>query len=89
MGDIIDDVAREVRDSERFDAGILHRIEHFKRPIFDRGVDELRLLGGRLPMASPRTINRCIADAAMSLYEQTPAPVRAGIRSAGYDPGIG
>ena len=77
MGNIIDDVAREVRDSERFDTGILQRLEHFKHPIFDRGVDELRLLGGRLPTASPRTINRCIADAATSLYEQTPAPIRA------------
>ncbi|HYE21803.1 MAG TPA: hypothetical protein VEA69_25410 [Tepidisphaeraceae bacterium] len=77
MGDVVNDVALKVRDSEKYDVGILQRLERFKRPIFGHGVDELRLLGGRLPAANPRKIDLCVTAAATSLYQQTPAPVRS------------
>jgi hypothetical protein len=82
MGDMVTDVAKRLRDSDRFDVGVLQRLESFKEPVFHHGVDEIALLGGRLPDARPPTIDPALADIATSLYQETPAPVRA--RVAGH-----
>jgi hypothetical protein len=79
MGDILMDVARCARDSERFDSGILKRLEGFNHPVFDHGVDVILVRGDRLPTDSPPHIDRALAAIAASLYEQTPAPVRARV----------
>jgi hypothetical protein len=79
MGDMLTDVARRLRDSDRFDIGVLQRLEGFKKPVFHHGVDDVSLLGGRLPGDHPPTIDIQLTDIATSLYQETPAPVRARV----------
>jgi len=79
MGDMVTDVASRLRDSDRFDVGVLQRLERFKEPVFHHGVDDISFLGGRLHADSPPTINQHLADIATSLYQETPNPVRARV----------
>jgi len=79
IGDMVTDVARNVRDSDRFDIGVLRRLEGFKEPVFHHGVDEISLLGGRLPVERPPKIDRALAEIASLLYMETPVPVRARV----------
>jgi hypothetical protein len=82
MGDIINDIAKHLRDSDRFDIDVLQRLERFKEPVFHHGVEDISILGGRLSAEHPPTINAKLTDIASSLYQETPAPVRA--RLAGH-----
>ncbi len=82
MGDIVADVGARLRDSDRFDIGVLRRLEGFKEPVFNHGVDEISLLGGRLAIQYPPKIDCALTEIATSLYMETPAPVRA--RVAGH-----
>jgi hypothetical protein len=79
MGDMLFDVAGGRRDSDRFDTRVLRHLESLREPVFHHGVDEVSLLGGRLPDGSPPTLNANLSEIAVSLYRQTPAPVRARI----------
>ncbi|HZL35359.1 MAG TPA: hypothetical protein VFC78_08615 [Tepidisphaeraceae bacterium] len=79
LGDIITDVAQRRRDSDRFDIGVLQRLEGFKEPVFHHGVDEISLLGGRRCAGAPPRIDAALSDIAASLYQETPAPLRARI----------
>jgi hypothetical protein len=79
MGDMVTDVARGLRDSERFDVGVLQRLEGFKDPVFCHGVDEVSVLGGRLPDDHPPKIDNALVESAALLYQETPAPVRARV----------
>lgn len=79
MGDMLNDVAKQVRNSDRFDVGVLQHLERFKEPVFDHGIDDVSLLGGRLLEAQPPIIDRRLTDIASSLYEETPEPGRARI----------
>jgi hypothetical protein len=79
MGDIVTDVAKNLRDSDRFDVRVLQHLESFKEPLFQNGVDEIAITGGRLPPKRPPIINSTVADIATSLYRETPAPVRARV----------
>jgi hypothetical protein len=79
MGDIVTDIATHRRDSDRFDIGVLQRVERFKEPVFHHGVDNISLLGGRLSSEHPPTIDSALTDIATSLYQETPVPVRARV----------
>jgi hypothetical protein len=75
MGDTIHDVATRRKNSDRFDVGVLQRIEGFSEPVF-HGVDEIACFGGRLPVAQPPRIDRQLTTAAADLYMETPEPIR-------------
>src|SRR5207245_1927643 len=81
-GDLLLDVEAERRESDRFDAPLLRRIEAFGRA--ERtGVEEIVLHGDRLStaMGSPPRIDREIAKKALSLSAATPPEQR--VRVAG------
>ena len=83
LGDIVADVAGRVADSERFDTGVLQRLEKFGSTVFKRGrgVSAITIRGGRLPVDRPPRIDLEVSEAAGSLYRETPAPKR--VRVAG------
>ncbi|HEY1683170.1 MAG TPA: hypothetical protein VGG19_00275 [Tepidisphaeraceae bacterium] len=79
MGDIVTDIAKHRRDSDRFDIGVLQHLERFKEPVFHHGVDDISIMGGRLSAEHPPRINSALTDIATSLYQETPVPVRARV----------
>lgn len=81
LGDILADIAARVRDSERYDIGLLHRFDRFGGTVFNHGVETIVLQGDRLPTVSPPRIDLQLAQTAASLYWETPAPKR--VRVAG------
>jgi hypothetical protein len=76
IGDIVDDITRQDRDSARFDTGLLKRVERFGGA-GQWGVQSLLLHGDRLPLDHPPVINQALVVLAEGLYRETPAPKRA------------
>lgn len=81
LGDILDDIARRVADSERYDTYLLQRFERFGGTVFKRGVTGITLQGDRLQADRPPRIDPQLAQTAGALFRETPAPKR--VRVAG------
>lgn len=79
LGDAVQDVGGEERDSLRYDAGLLGAISRFYKATHQRGVDYVLLLGDRLPSESPVRIDDAVAQRAERMREITPLPHRARI----------
>ena len=77
VGDALFDVEQEVRDSDRFDSGLLRRIESFKRTA-DDGIS-LSLYGDRLPQARPARLDSKVIELATALDKQIPLSKRSRI----------
>jgi hypothetical protein len=79
FADVLSDIANRNKESERFDTGILRRLESFKRPVFGKGVETLTVSGDRIAEESPARLDSHIVQLAESLHQETPAPSRARI----------
>lgn len=79
LGDVLLDIANQVRDSARFDGGLLRRIGRFGSLASHDQVESITVLGNRLPAKRPRALNARVSELARALDRQTPQPVRARI----------
>lgn len=79
LGDIIKDISSGVEDSEKFDVGLLHRIELLSGTVLKRGISSIVLLGDRLSPDSPPRINLELARQAKDLCRETPSPRKVRI----------
>jgi hypothetical protein len=79
IGDVVGDILRSERNSWRFDARLLTRVERFGRAPSPWGVDSIGLHGDRLPVKSPLAIDAQVRQLARSLRTIIPHPVRARV----------
>ncbi|MBM4042122.1 MAG: hypothetical protein FJ290_26800 [Planctomycetes bacterium] len=79
IGDVVQDIRSAKRDSWRFDAGLLTRVERFGRAPSPWGVDSITLHGDRLPVGSPPAVDAQVSKLARSLRTIIPHPVRARV----------
>ncbi len=79
FADVLVDVGKQDRESERFDSGILRRLERFRAPVFGQGVETLSLYGDRVQKQNPASFDSKLVQLAASLYQETPAPKRVRI----------
>lgn len=78
VGDMLRDIASQARDSHRFDAQLLRRVEQFAHA-GRWGVEWMTFHGDRLPEAAPPRIDGKISEIAFKLERETPQPLRARI----------
>jgi len=79
IGDIVTDIACQSRDSLRFDAHLLRRLERFGGAGGKWGVQSLALHGDRLPEDTPLSIDSRVSSLASALCRETPPPQRGRI----------
>ena len=79
LGDVLNDIKEQKRDSYRFDARLLERVERFEDIEKRWGVESLALHGHRLSETVPARIDKQLCELAGRLELQTPAPTRARI----------
>ncbi len=80
LGDAVGDVLSEKADSDRFDVGLLKRFRRLGAAVFEKKqVNELLILGPRMPLESPCRLSSKFEDMAQDLYMKTPRPTRARI----------
>lgn len=80
FADVLADVSAQRADSERFDTGVLRRLEKFRNPVFGQGIELVEIGGDRLKKA-PGELSGEVVDRAATLHQQTPRPSR--VRVAG------
>lgn len=78
FADVLSDVSAQLTDSERFDTGVLRRLERFRKPVFGAGVELVEIGGDRLKMLPGRMTGEII-DKAATLHRQTPPPSRVRV----------
>lgn len=79
LGDVVNDIKKQERDSYRFDARLLERVGRFTDVEKRWGVESLALHGNRFPEKVPARIDKRLSELAGKLQLQTPAPIRARI----------
>jgi len=79
LGDAVADVRKEDHDSIRFDAKLLREIHRLYDGPSKRGVEQIILLGGRLPVAEPISIDQAVSAHANRMRQITPPAQRARI----------
>ena len=79
VGDVVLDVARHAKDSERFDTGLLRRLLAF-RSILNNGLDSITIGGHRLSASTPPVIDNPLATTARELVNETPRPKRVRVQ---------
>lgn len=80
LADAVGDVLSEKTDSDRFDVGLLKRFHRLGATVFEKKqVNELLILGHRLPSESPCRLSSEFEGIARDLYMKTPQPTRARV----------
>ena len=78
VGDMLRDIDLQARNSYRFDAQLLRRVEQFAHAT-KWGIEWVTFHGDRLPEASPPRIDERISVLALNLEKETPLPLRARV----------
>jgi len=83
FADVLDDVSTQRADSERFDTGVLRRLERFGKPVFGSGIDLVEIGGDRLKKL-PGEMTGELVEKAATLHRQTPDARRPRPRVSGW-----
>ena len=79
VGDLLKDVSKGVKESERFDSDLLRRVAGFDFAL-RQGISELKFHGHRNDSSTNvPEINECVTQSAKTLYDETPRPTRARV----------
>lgn len=73
FGDVINDVAANNADSDRFDRQLLQQVERFKNGL-NGTFQRIEFTGNRIPAGAPAVINSTIVQTASKLFHNTPEP---------------
>lgn len=78
LGDIVQEIRRGRRDSNRFDQRLLHDVASFRNAL-NGTFQELVIVSDRYVEEKPAVITKNIIEKAQDFYDQTPAPQPARI----------
>lgn len=79
LADVVADVVDQRRDSDRFDAGLLKRLERFETSVFQHGIDRLEVGGTGAGDSDRWAFDARLPVSAKRLSQQTPSPQRARV----------